>query len=141
MRLLLITDTHGKLDAVNDLAAENSADAVIHAGDFGFYDDMSVNRLSKHELKLRIVHSDLSRSDKEDILGRGSDDQREFVRGHLPLSDLPRYLAGERQFDKPVYAVWGNHEDVEVVKRFYSGEYAISNVCIPGAARNAYPLF
>ena len=32
MRLLLISDTHGKLGVVNDLAASAQADAVIHAG-------------------------------------------------------------------------------------------------------------
>ena len=36
MRLLLISDTHGKLKIINDLAAQVNADAVIHAGDFGF---------------------------------------------------------------------------------------------------------
>ena len=30
MRLLLISDTHGKLDVVNELAARAQADAVIH---------------------------------------------------------------------------------------------------------------
>ena len=38
MRFLLISDTHGKLAVVNDLASQTHADAVIHAGDFGFYD-------------------------------------------------------------------------------------------------------
>ena len=34
MRLLLISDTHGRLGVVNELAARVQADAVIHAGDF-----------------------------------------------------------------------------------------------------------
>jgi predicted phosphodiesterase len=68
MRLLLISDTHGKLGIINELAAHVRADAVIHAGDFGFYDDGSYKRLSNRELRLQVVHSDLSRSDKEGIL-------------------------------------------------------------------------
>ena len=32
MRFLLISDTHGKLDIINELAARAKADAVIHAG-------------------------------------------------------------------------------------------------------------
>lgn len=130
MRILLVTDTHGDLGALNDLARANSASAIIHAGDFGFYDNTSVDRLSDRELKLHIVHSDLSQSQKENLLGSNRVDQREFVRGHLPLSDLPSFLAGERRFEIPVYAVWGNHEDVEVVKRFYNGEYAIKGLHI-----------
>jgi len=35
MRLLLISDTHGMLGIINDLAAHVRANAVIHAGDFG----------------------------------------------------------------------------------------------------------
>jgi len=35
MRFLLLSDTHGKLGIINDLAADVRADAVIHAGDFG----------------------------------------------------------------------------------------------------------
>ena len=128
MKVLLVTDTHGKLDALNDLARENLADAVIHAGDFGFYDDASVDRLSERELKLHIVHSDLRRSAKEHLLSRSRDYQREFVRDRLPLSDLPRFLTGEGRFETPVYAVWGNHEDVEVVRRFHNGECAIKGL-------------
>jgi predicted phosphodiesterase len=128
MKVLLVTDTHGKLDVLNDLAAENSADAIIHAGDFGFYDEGSVGRLSERELKLRIVHSDLSRSDKENVLSKSNHDQREFVHAHLPLSDLPHFLSGESRFETPIYAVWGNHEDVEVVKRFYDGRYMVDGL-------------
>ena len=33
MRILLTTDTHGEIDALNRLAESCSADAVIHAGE------------------------------------------------------------------------------------------------------------
>jgi hypothetical protein len=46
MQLLLISDTHGKLSTINELSSRVQADAVIHAGDFGFYDDGSFERLS-----------------------------------------------------------------------------------------------
>ena len=35
MRFLLLSDTHGRLGIINEIAAEVEADAVIHAGDFG----------------------------------------------------------------------------------------------------------
>jgi predicted phosphodiesterase len=35
MRLLLISDTHGRLDIIDELSAQTLSDAVIHAGDFG----------------------------------------------------------------------------------------------------------
>lgn len=130
MRILLVTDTHGDLITLNDLAKANSTDAIIHAGDFGFYDDTSFNRLSNRELKLRIVHSALSRSEKQNLLSCNTVEKREFVRDHLPPSELPQFLAGDRRFETPIYAVWGNHEDVEVVKKFYTGEYSIENLHI-----------
>lgn len=40
-KILLVSDTHGKLDCINQLAEKTKADLVIHAGDFGFYDDSS----------------------------------------------------------------------------------------------------
>ena len=64
MRLLLISDTHGKLGVINDLAAQVRADAVIHAGDFGFFDDGGFERLSDRELRLHVAHSDVPRTEK-----------------------------------------------------------------------------
>ena len=69
MRYLLLSDTHGKLGIINGLAAKVRADAVIHAGDFGFYNDESYERISNRELRLHITHSDLETEAKTEILG------------------------------------------------------------------------
>lgn len=58
MRFLLISDTHGKLGVITELAARTKADAVIHAGDFGFYDNESCARLADRELRLLLIHSE-----------------------------------------------------------------------------------
>jgi Icc-related predicted phosphoesterase len=68
MRLLLISDTHGKLDIINELLAQTQADAVIPAGDLGFYDEDSFERLSDRELRLHVIHSDLPRAEKDNLL-------------------------------------------------------------------------
>ena len=66
MRFLLLSDTHGKLGVISELAAKVRADAVIHAGDFGFYDEGSYERLSDRELRLHTTHSDMeTESQKE----------------------------------------------------------------------------
>ncbi len=57
MKALLVSDTHGKLDVVNQLIDKTKADLVIHAGDFGFYDETSYRRLSTRELLLLVSHS------------------------------------------------------------------------------------
>lgn len=71
MRLLLISDTHGKLGTINELSDQLQADAVIHAGDFGFYDNGSFERLSDRELRLHVVHADFLRAEKDRLLTQG----------------------------------------------------------------------
>ena len=127
-RILLVSDTHGKLSPINRLALENGCEAVIHAGDFGFSDDGSLGRLSDREVALHIWHSDLNPERKKEILAQPLAEQMEFVRRLLPLSELPEFLRGEKRFGVPVYAVWGNHEDVEVIRRFRSGDYAVDQL-------------
>jgi predicted phosphodiesterase len=128
MKLLLITDTHGHLDQIDALATRSNCNAVIHAGDFGFYDEQSPERLSERELNLQITHSEIPMNEKKEVLSFSLEKKLSFIRERLPVSQLPQYVNGEKQFKIPMYAVWGNHEDAEVVKKFYSGEYTIPNL-------------
>ena len=51
-RLLVVlqrhTDSHiaGNLQSLNQLAADARANYIIHTGDFGFYDDRSLDRIA-----------------------------------------------------------------------------------------------
>jgi predicted phosphodiesterase len=130
MRLLLISDNHGKLQTLNDLATQMNADAVIHAGDFGFFDEKSFERLSDRELRLHIVHSDLSKTEKERILALTRSDKMEAVRKHRLLGEFQSFLEGNESFLVPVYAVWGNHEDKDVVEKLFRGEAGVENLHI-----------
>ena len=38
MRVLLLTDTHGEIEQINNFAAEYNADACLHCGDIGLFD-------------------------------------------------------------------------------------------------------
>ena len=38
-RILLLSDTHGNIDIINTLVEKTNTDMVIHAGDFGFYNE------------------------------------------------------------------------------------------------------
>jgi hypothetical protein len=96
MLLLLISDTHGKLGVINELAARAHADAVIHAGDFGFYDDSSYERLSERELELHVRHSDLSAAEKAGILALPRAERIQAMKVRCPLSDFPSYVSGEK---------------------------------------------
>lgn len=128
MRLLLISDTHGKLNIINELSAQTQADAVIHAGDFGFYDDESFERLSDRELRLHVTHSDLPRAKKDNLLTLSRFDLIPQARELGLLGEFQSYIDGKDSFQVPVYAVWGNHEDKEVVERLFSGDIVVANL-------------
>jgi predicted phosphodiesterase len=127
-RILLLSDTHGHLDLVDALAARERADAVIHAGDFGFYDDGSVDRLEARELFLRVVHSNLPPAEKSRAKKLSGQKLRDYIRAELPLSDLGRWLRDGRGFKVPTFAVWGNHEDRAVVEDLLTGRARVANL-------------
>jgi predicted phosphodiesterase len=135
MRLLLLSDTHGHLDPIDRLARETRADAVVHAGDFGFYDDDSAARLESRELFLRVVHSDLPPDAKRQAKKLKGDALRDFIRTKLPLSDLGGWLREGRGFAQPTLAVWGNHEDGAVVADLLAERRHVPNLTLIGRAR------
>jgi predicted phosphodiesterase len=128
MRFLLIGDTHGQLGVINELAARTQADAVIHAGDFGFYDDGSYERLSERELRLHVAHSDLPQAEKDRILALPHGERTVAAKAARLLGEFQSYIDGGESFRAPVYAVWGNHEDKDVVERVFRGEIEVGNL-------------
>jgi predicted phosphodiesterase len=136
MRILLLSDTHGRLAPVDRLAQEVGAGAVVHAGDFGFYDDGSPDRLESRELFLRVVHSQLSPEAKKRAKKLQGDELRQFCKTELPLSDLGAWLREGRGFALPTYAVWGNHEDGAVVADLLAGRRRVPNLTLLGHAQH-----
>ena len=118
-RALLISDTHGNLDIINQLVEKTQADIVIHAGDFGFYNESSYKHISDRELLLLISHSPFWKSDPVDKT-TAREELIEVVRKHNLLGDFQAYQDGDKQFSVPVYAVYGNHEDVSVIREVKS---------------------
>ena len=55
-------------------------------------------------------------------------DLLELIATRLPLSDLPLFAKGTFAWSKPVYAVWGNHEDADVLRRLREGALAVPNL-------------
>lgn len=116
MRVLLISDTHGNIDIINLLVDKSKADMVIHAGDFGFYDESSYKHLSSRELFLLITHStyrNVYAIDKQ----TNKDELTNIVKSHKLLGDFSDYMNNKKRFNVPVYAVYGNHEDVGVIRK------------------------
>ncbi|KAF2745355.1 hypothetical protein M011DRAFT_479181 [Sporormia fimetaria CBS 119925] len=132
-RVLCIADIRGNLQSLNQLADEARASCIIHTGDFGFYDDRSLDRIAEKTLKHVAQYSPLlSDSVKRSISHAPpqSSIKERFVREQLPLSELPLFLNKTHTLKVPVYTVWGACEDVQVLEKLRSGEYKIDNLHI-----------
>lgn len=88
---------------------------VIHAGDFGFYNESSYKHISSRELYLLISHSPYR---QESLVDKTTPRETliEIVRRHNLLGDFQAYQDMQKQFIVPTYAVYGNHEDVHVIR-------------------------
>ncbi|KAL9944061.1 hypothetical protein ACHAQF_005173 [Verticillium nonalfalfae] len=138
IRVLCIADVRGNLNSLNELAKSARADHIIHTGDFGFYDDTSLERIAEKTLKHVAQYSPLIPEPiKKSIQqgGPGSVKSR-FAPSDLPLSELSLLLSGDIKLDVPVYTVWGACEDVRVLEKFRSGEYKVNNLHIIDEARS-----
>ncbi|KAI0421660.1 hypothetical protein F5X98DRAFT_329008 [Xylaria grammica] len=130
IRVLCIADVRGNLGSLNDLARQARADHIIHTGDFGFYDETSLDRIAEKTLKHVAQYSPLiSENVKKSISQPGPVKQR-FQPEDLPLSQLPQLIKGEIKLEVPVYTVWGACEDVRVLEKFRSNEYKVPNLHI-----------
>ncbi|KAH8816208.1 hypothetical protein F5884DRAFT_213870 [Xylogone sp. PMI_703] len=137
VRVLCVADVRGNLKSLNDLAKQARADHIIHTGDFGFYDDTSLDRIAEKTLKHVAQYSPLiSEPTKKAIVAPGGPVKTRFSPQDLPLSELPQFLNGSLKLDVPVYTVWGACEDVRVLEKFRSGEYKVDKLHIIDEARS-----
>ncbi|KAI5849740.1 hypothetical protein BZA05DRAFT_426050 [Tricharina praecox] len=131
-RVLCVADVRGHLRTLNELAKKANADYIIHTGDFGFYDDSSLERIADKTLRHVVQYSPLLEDSlKKQVQAPGPQNIKSLVQ-QVPhaLSELPLFLNGTYSLDVPVYTVWGACEDVRVLERFRSGEYKVPNLHI-----------
>ena len=114
-RILLLSDTHGNINIINTLVEKTRADMVIHAGDFGFYNESSYKHISSRELLLLVSHSPYWKNNQVDKTTT-RETLIEVVKKHNLLGDFKDYQDNTKKFSVPVYAVYGNHEDVYVIR-------------------------
>ncbi|KAK2074595.1 hypothetical protein P8C59_008790 [Phyllachora maydis] len=138
IRLLCIADVRGNLRSLNELAKQARADFIIHTGDFGFYDESSLDRIAEKTLKHVAQYSPLipEQTKKAIAQGGGASVKSRFPPSELPLSELPALLNKEITLDIPVYTVWGACEDVRVLEKFRSKEYKVNNLFIIDEAQS-----
>ncbi|TIA87761.1 hypothetical protein E3P99_02990 [Wallemia hederae] len=137
-RLLCLADVRGDFESLNRLAAEYSADVIIHTGDLGFLADIadaeksSIERASEKVLRHLITYSPvISPAQRQSLLNDHANVGS--LRAALSadeniLSTFPRLVDSTLQLSIPVYAVSGACEDVAVLEKLRMKEYKIPNL-------------
>lgn len=93
-------------------------------------DDTSFQRISGAELRSLLRHSKgITDAERADLLKKPDYGIRNAIktRPHI-LSELLDFIKGRRHFEVPVYAVYGNQEDVRVIQKCRNGTYTIPNL-------------
>ncbi|EST06821.1 protein of unknown function DUF2433 [Kalmanozyma brasiliensis GHG001] len=146
-RIACVADVRGNLSLFNQIAAETGAQAIIHTGDFGFYDHSSLERISDRTLRhlvqystlidpalrTRLLAADPPRGPGPADKGASAAAMRQQIsqqqHGSL-LSEFTDLLTGKIKLQVPVFTVWGACEDVAVLERFRTGEYQVPNLTV-----------
>ncbi|KAL9110473.1 MAG: hypothetical protein Q9227_005017 [Pyrenula ochraceoflavens] len=132
-RILCVADVRGNLKSLNELAKTARADHILHTGDFGFYDDTSLERIADKTLKHVAQYSPLLPEHVKRQIANSAPNasvKNQFQPRDLVLSELSLFLSGQMKLDVPVYTVWGACEDVRVLEKFRSGEYKVDKLHI-----------
>ncbi|KAF9224429.1 hypothetical protein BS17DRAFT_779778 [Gyrodon lividus] len=129
-RILCIADIRGRLSALNDLAREANANAIIHTGDFGFFESISLDRINDRTLRHLTMYSPLiSTAQRAHLLA--PENMPATIRSTVDISlisEFPLLLSGQIKLQIPVFTVWGACEDVVIIENFRTGTYAIDNL-------------
>ncbi|THH08027.1 hypothetical protein EW145_g2983 [Phellinidium pouzarii] len=129
-RILCIADVRGRLSSLNDMAREVGAKAIIHTGDFGFFESSSLERINDRTLKHLTQYSPLIPNAQRGSL-LAPETPPALIRAAMTislLSEFPLLLSGQIKLSIPVYTVWGACEDVVVLEKFRQGTYDIENL-------------
>lgn len=128
-KVVCITETKGHIRMINDIAKRHNARAVIHTGDFGFYDADSHKHMNVKELRNMVQFGPLSGA-LRNKLGKVPDHELHKACSNVSFSELGKFISGEERLEVPVYVVWGNQEDVSVLNKFADGSYHVPNLYI-----------
>ncbi|KIJ32329.1 hypothetical protein M422DRAFT_184543 [Sphaerobolus stellatus SS14] len=134
-RILCLADIRGRISTLNELAEETKANAIIHTGDFGFFESSSLDRINDRTLRHLIQYSPLIAPAQRNSLLQQETTTASIRNAvvssptHL-LSEFPLLLSGTIKLSVPVYTVWGACEDVAIIEKFRAGQYEIPNLNI-----------
>lgn len=148
LRFLALADIQGNLNSIKSLFDEevkkqNKIDFVIHTGNFGFWNESTINSYDDLSYLKQIV-AFLEVLDKEEVdelnemstlnfdsssPGDELDTFRDKLRSSKnSISQLDLYISGEYTLPCPVYTVFGPLDDPEIVSQIQSGAIKIPNL-------------
>jgi len=107
-----------------------NAVAIVHTGDFGFFESSSLERINDRTLRHLTMYSPLIPTAQRNHL-LAPDNPPAVVRSTVDismLSEFPLLVSGQLKLQVPVYTVWGACEDIAVLEKFRAGTYDIENL-------------
>ena len=120
MRVLLLTDTHGQLDKINQFADRYHADACIHCGDIGLIDSVSIRSMPARELAKMIRHDPyLTEDEKVRYSSLPQAELAELILQQGIAGSFEEYLTGKKRF-----AV-GRRRDRRKIHRVFDAEHTL----------------
>lgn len=125
-QVVVVGNVEGKISLLNDIAKQYNARAIIHTGNFGFYDSQSVSSLPESALK-HVAARDLG-SEAVNKMDREQISQAVLEKGLL--SDFMDFVENKKHLEAPVYVIWGQYEDLNVIEKVRKGLYHIPNLYI-----------
>ncbi|KAL6636341.1 hypothetical protein U3516DRAFT_791230 [Neocallimastix sp. 'constans'] len=129
--LLIVSNCRGNISQINTIVKEKNAQAVIHCGDFGFFDKDSVKNFNEKNLKYYVEHTSCISFEDKKKLFENMDTLKENICENFILSELMDYIEGKKELLVPVYVVYGQYEDVSVIdKILYKKIYQVKNLYI-----------
>ena len=117
MKILLISDTHGRLDSINELAEKTGADCCFHLGDLCTYTRESVRYFTQDILYKQLKHSPLCPPETLEQFAGDTEGLRKLAEQFRTYGSFEDYYAGNKHFNIPVYAVFGNNDDAALEKQ------------------------
>ncbi|ORX48901.1 hypothetical protein BCR36DRAFT_450840, partial [Piromyces finnis] len=129
--LLIVSNCRGNISQINNIVKEKNAQAVIHCGDFGFFDKDSVKNFNEKNLKYYVEHTSCISFEDKKKLFENMDTLKENICKNFILSELMDYIENKKELLVPVYVVYGQYEDVSVIdKILHKKTYQIKNLYI-----------
>ncbi|QFZ30229.1 hypothetical protein EJF18_70307 [Clavispora lusitaniae] len=148
LRLVAVSDIQGNWDALDLIAGQHKAGAIIHTGNFGFWNSGTVGRASDvGYLKQIVAFSDvlpqktvLALNNLSTINGSAahksgdkpveSPDFKDELAKVESLSHMDKYISGEKTLPCPVYTIVGPLDDPVIVEEVMCGAVDIPNLHI-----------